>query len=189
MQLSLRPGSSLAMSAHLFPRRLWSWKILISSALQMGSFLMYGSRWLCHLHTKHKQKENLPFSALFAGTITNFVNVLKLVGHVGPALGSVFRHEFANSFVLLHRDKKVSDSRYELPLPAITCGSLATATFSFASCCVSSGRLSAAGTHLQSRTARFLRPSRGRSARLNRTLSQFCLAPLLAIQWNVKGLP
>jgi len=44
MQLSERPGKSLAMSAHLLPNFLCRSKIFFSSSLFIGVLLMYGSK-------------------------------------------------------------------------------------------------------------------------------------------------
>ena len=48
------PGNSLAISAHLFPYLLWASNINFSSLGLMGSFLISGSKWLCHLYVNNK---------------------------------------------------------------------------------------------------------------------------------------
>lgn len=43
------PGSSFAISAHLFPSRWCASNIFLSSSGVHASFLMSGFKWLCHL--------------------------------------------------------------------------------------------------------------------------------------------
>ena len=47
--LSVLPGSSLAISDHLFPCLRWMSKMILSSSSLHLSFLIEGSKWLCHL--------------------------------------------------------------------------------------------------------------------------------------------
>mmetsp|Transcript_3011 Transcript_3011/g.5756 ORF Transcript_3011/g.5756 Transcript_3011/m.5756 type:complete len:237 (+) Transcript_3011:103-813(+) len=49
MALSVRPGRSFAISAHLLPTRCWASYMYFSSSSVHGSFLMSGSRWFSHL--------------------------------------------------------------------------------------------------------------------------------------------
>ena len=56
MALSVRPGSSLAISAHRLPHFLWADCKMVSSSAVHSPFFTAGSRWLCQLHTSiHKQ--------------------------------------------------------------------------------------------------------------------------------------
>mmetsp|Transcript_20147 Transcript_20147/g.39110 ORF Transcript_20147/g.39110 Transcript_20147/m.39110 type:complete len:230 (+) Transcript_20147:99-788(+) len=48
MALSVRPGTSLAISAHLLPWIFCASMISRSSSLVHGPFIMFGSNWLCH---------------------------------------------------------------------------------------------------------------------------------------------
>lgn len=52
ISLTYLPCSSFAISAHLFPNFLWASKMTFSSALVIGSLLISGSKWLCHLYEK-----------------------------------------------------------------------------------------------------------------------------------------
>ena len=47
-ELSVRPGNSFAISAHLFPNVACASRIIRSSSCVHGSFLMPGCKWLCH---------------------------------------------------------------------------------------------------------------------------------------------
>ena len=47
--LSVRPCNTLAISHHLFPILWCIWRIILSSSGDHFSFLILGSRWLCHL--------------------------------------------------------------------------------------------------------------------------------------------
>jgi hypothetical protein len=49
MALSVRPGRSLAISAHLGPVVWIADRMARSSSSVHGPFWMLGSRWLCHL--------------------------------------------------------------------------------------------------------------------------------------------
>ena len=44
------PCNNLAISAHLLPNFLWASNMIFSSALVIGSLLISGSKWLCHLN-------------------------------------------------------------------------------------------------------------------------------------------
>ena len=49
MALSVRPGSNFAISHHLLPILRCISSIILSSSADHFSFLIWGSRWLCHL--------------------------------------------------------------------------------------------------------------------------------------------
>lgn len=106
MQLSDLPGSSFAMSAHLLPSRLWRSKIIRSSSLFIGSFLMYGSRWLCQLKQVKKVRSHLPFSTLFASSSGYFVLLLESLSNISPAFCSISGNKLYNSVVFLIRIKR-----------------------------------------------------------------------------------
>jgi hypothetical protein len=54
--LSVRPGSRLAISAHLFPSSSCAARMVRSSSAVHGVFFISGFRWLCHLH-RERQRE------------------------------------------------------------------------------------------------------------------------------------
>ena len=51
MELSVRPGSSLAMWAQRLPYWAWAWMIRASSLAVKGSFLRQGASWLRNLQS------------------------------------------------------------------------------------------------------------------------------------------
>lgn len=122
MQLSDRPGSSLAISAHLLPSVLCKSKMSCSSYLFMGSFLINGSKWLCHLQTLCIDKwktfysvvltnDCLPFSALFSSSATDSVVFLQHRSNEGPSFSAVVIDQIYYSFVFLHTQVNVKSFR------------------------------------------------------------------------------
>jgi hypothetical protein len=101
MQLSLRPGSFLAISAHLLPMVLCSMNIFFSSSQLIGSFLMYGSKWLCHLIHTRQTIGNLPLATLLASPAADTVLFPQALGDEGPPLRAEFPHQIHNRIVFL----------------------------------------------------------------------------------------
>ena len=94
------PGKILAISAHLLPNFLWDSNITFSSLALIGSFLISGSKWLCHLHIVNCLL-CLPLSALLASATINSVVFFQLLSNECPPLGSVLPHQLLDCFILL----------------------------------------------------------------------------------------
>jgi hypothetical protein len=80
MWLSVLPGRSLLINAHLLPYMRYAWINVISSSSVHLSFLMSGFRWLCHLSLHCfpiRPLKCLAISDQFLGPfiVTNFVSL------------------------------------------------------------------------------------------------------------------
>lgn len=84
--LSVLPGRSLAISHHLLPISRCILRMILSSSGDHFSFLMFGSRWLCHL--------SLHCLPILPGNAAAIVLQLR-----GPWVSTIYRRISSSSLV------------------------------------------------------------------------------------------
>ena len=105
--LSVRPGSTLAISAHRFPNLWWASRMLRSSLSVHGALLICGFRWLCLMWLRSNSRVSIfAFNASVGENTPAFSTLLsntpgKMWCNQWPPLSTILTDEIKHFRILL----------------------------------------------------------------------------------------